>query len=378
MRNDNCIKASGNALRAQYAHILGGHMSQTCDLSSREFWDTAWQEGVGAGLWHAVQASGVPLDAAVRKTCIEQPLRSQTAHTLMLRAAAAEVLSVFRAAGLDVVMLRGQSLAEMLYNPPTLRPQTDIDLLVAAGDEQRCAAVLHQCGFSSLPGHPLLFARGEVLLDVHYEPLGIERMASWALLTPLRAGDFFQHATSVDLPGGPALMPDASVLLPYLCFHAMKHSFERLIWLQDIALLAGRVDANAGWREVADGIARYRLERPCYYALSYAAQHLAAPVPGEVLDALQPVMDWRERSMFTRFMRHEPVPFLAERVFARMQPGFRHRLAFWRETIWPDARVRRQVDADPSAQGGFTGKRLRQIGRAAIMLIKEFRGLFRG
>jgi len=353
-------------------------MSPACDLSSREFWDVAWQEGVGACVWHAVQASGTPLDAAIRKTCVEQPLRSQTAHTLMLRAAAVEVLSALNAADLDVVMLRGQSLAEMLYNPPILRPQTDIDLLVAADSETRCAAVLLQCGFSSLPGHPLLFARGEVLLDVHTEPLGIERMASWALLTPLRAGDFFQHAANGTLLGEPALLPDASVCLPYLCFHAMKHSFERLIWLQDIALLAGRIDTSAGWREVAEGIARYRLERPCFYALSYAARHLAAPVPGEVLGALRPDMDWRERSMFTRFMRHEPVPFLAERVFARMQPDFSHRMAFWRETIWPDARVRRQVDADPSAQGGFVGKRRRQIGRAAIMLIREFRGLFRG
>jgi len=360
--------------------LAGGAVTQAwidAYASQTPFWEQAWREGVGACVWHALLQQDVHLDPVTRAQCIDQPLRWQTAHTLMLRAGAAEVLRLFAEAGIDVVMLRGQSIADVLYSPATLRPQTDIDLLIGEPDVHRVENLLLGAGFAALPNHPLLFARGEVLLDVHTEPLGIERIASWALLTPLRAGDFFHHASRGRLLGVPAMLPDASVSLPYLCFHAMKHSFESLVWLWDIALLARTIVKEDAWREVSAGIEGYGLQPPCFFALSYANAHLAARVPESLLENLRPDMDWRERSMFRRFMQHEQVPFLAERVFSRMQPDAMHRLAFWRETIWPSASVRRQVNADPSAKGGFTGKRLRQIGSAARLLIGEVGSLLR-
>jgi hypothetical protein len=381
MRNHANAQATPNALRAQYTHLLtGGAVTQAwvdAHASRPDFWEQAWREGVGACVWHALLQQGVRLDPVARAQCIEQPLRGQVAHTLMLRAGTAEVLRLFAEADIDVVMLRGQSIADVLYSPSTLRPQTDIDLLIGEADVQRAAGLLVGAGFAALPNHPLLFARGEVLLDVHTEPLGIERIASWALLTPLRAEDFFRRATRGSLLGIPAMLPDASVYLPYLCFHAMKHSFESLVWLWDIALLAKTIGENDTWQEVSAGIEAYGLQRPCFFALSYATSHLAAPVPESLLVGLRPEMDWRERSMFSRFMQHEKVPFLAERVFSRMQPDAMHRLAFWRETIWPSASVRRQVNADPSATGGFTGKRLRQIGKAVYQLLRELGAMFR-
>jgi len=243
-------------------------------------------------------------------------------------------------------------------------------------DAQRVADLLERAWFDALPHHPLLFARGEVLLDMHTEPLGIERIASWALLTPLRVDDFFRHAHPAPLLGVDALLTDDALLLPYLSFHAMKHSFERLLWLWDIALLARKVGETKAWSALQAGIESYALQRPCFYALSYVDTHLAAPVPAPLLDALRPDMDWRERQMFRRFMQHETVPFLAERAFARMQPDFMHRLAFWKETIWPRPEIRAQIDDDPSSRG-FSGKRLRQISKAALMLLREVGALFR-
>jgi Uncharacterised nucleotidyltransferase len=381
MHHNAITGTNGNPLRAQYAHLLAGGVvlpPMEPVLSNVAFWSRAWREGVGACVWHALQQQGIRLDASIRAQCVEQPLREQVTHTLALRAATAEILEQFADKGIDMIILRGQAVAETLYTPATLRPQTDVDVLVDAADVPRVNELLTGLGFAPLPPLPQVLARGDVLLDVHTEPLGIERIASWALLTPLRAPDFFRHAQRKSMLGVTAIQPDAGVVLPYLSFHAMKHSFERLIWLWDIALLARNIDADGAWDEVATGIAEYALERPCFYALSYASEHLAAPVPTSLLDALQPRMDWRERQMFRRFMRHESVPFMAERIFARMQPDFAHRLAFWRETIWPSEEVRRQVDADPSARGGFMGKRARQIGKAALFLLRELGALFRG
>jgi len=377
MRNLSRPEANGKPLRAQYARILAGQCFHADDIAKPDFWEGAWREGVGACIWHALQQQDVVVDAAVKKQFIELSLRGQTAHTLMLRAASVKVLQLFSDAGIDMVMLRGQAVADTLYSPATSRPQTDIDVLIREQDVQRTVELLAGAGFSALPGHPLLLARGEVLLDVHIEPLGIERMASWSLLTPLRAEHFFQHARRQHLLGVDALCIDAALLLPYLGFHAMKHSFESLVWLWDIALLARHINDLDAWISVHEGIETYALQRPCFYALSYVHVNLATPVPQSLLDALRPEMDWRERQMFRRFMQHEQVPFLAERVFARMQPDFMHRLAFWRETIWPAAGVREQVSADPTSGGGFAVKRLRQIGRAVVFLLRETLAIFR-
>lgn len=380
MHHNAISDTKGKPLRAQYAQLLAGDKvpaSMESALSNVVFWRHAWREGVGACVWHALQRQGAQLDASTRAKCVEQPLREQVTHTLTLRAATAEILGQFADKGIDMAILRGQTIAETLYKPATLRPQTDVDVLVDAADVPRVTELLTGLGFTPLAPLPQVFARGDVLLDVHTEPLGIERIGSWALLTPLRAPDFFRHAQRKSMLGVTAILSDARVVLPYLSFHAMKHSFERLIWLWDIALLVKRIDGDKAWDDVACGIAEYTLERPCFYALSYASEHLAAPVPAGLLDTLQPPMDWRERQMFRRFMQHESVPFLAERVFSRMQPDFAHRLAFWRETIWPSAEVRRQVDADPLAKGGFMGKRVRQIGKAALLLMRELGSLFR-
>jgi len=379
MQNPADIKSDPAFLRAHYVHLLaGGDVTKSHTLlSGKAFWENAWGEGVGACIWHALQEQDIALDEAVRAQCVEQPLRDQIPHTLLLRAVAGEMLRLFAEAGVDVIMLRGQALADVLYSPATLRPQADIDLMMVESDTQQVVSLLEKAGFSHVPHHSLLFVRGEVLLDMHIEPLGIERITSWALLTPLRAEDFFHHSHRGPLLGVDTLHVDEALLLPYLSFHAMKHSFERLIWLWDIALLARRIGEADAWQALQHGIESFALQRPCFYALSYVDAHLAAPVPASLLDALRPDMDWRERQIFRRFMRHVQVPFLAERVFARMQPDVLHRMAFWKETIFPSAKVRQQVNVDPSAKGGFWAKRFRQISSAALILLRELGTLFR-
>ena len=348
--------------RAQYARALAGEAPSCAEADAPDFWTEAWREGVGALLWHAWMARGWAPDTQVKKAA-EPLLRHQAAHTLLLGRAAGEVCGLLRDAGIEFVMLRGRALAETLYEKPGLRPQTDIDVLVRASDIEATKAALTSAGFRR--AQSLLFVRGQAMLDVHVEPLGIERIKSWAHLTSLRTQDFFNAAEPGTIGGRRAMLTGAEVLLPYLCFHAMKHSFDRLIWLWDIALLARKTARDGQWPEVVQGVERFSLQRPCFYALSYVRAHLGASLPGEVLHAIQPRMGRGEQRVFDAMMRHEQVPFLAERVFARMQPDFRHRLAFWKETIWPDIAVRRELHADPSFSGGAFSKRMRQLVRAA-------------
>ncbi len=358
--------------RAAYCHILSGEKTDLQLAKNGEFWRKAWMEGVGACIWHGLDIKRDAFLETIFRSCIEQPLRAQTAHTLMLRQINAAILKCMRQSGIACITLRGQSIAELLYHPATLRPQTDIDLLVNENDIRAATQVVAQSGFKAVDHYPLLFFRNGVLLDLHADPLDMERIHTWKHLTPMRTHDFFLHAAEDgELAGVQALLPYPRVNLPYLCFHAMKHSFERLVWLWDIALLSRKVQKQQQWDAVLDGIREYRLQRPCFYALSYVHAHLGAPVPNNILESIRPQMDLRERSMYARFMRHEVIPFLAERLFSRMMPDFRHRMLFWKETVLPRGEIRAQIAGEGCIQCGFIRKRLKQLSKALWMLVKE-------
>jgi len=330
-------------------------------MASETFWRLAWAEGVGACIWHGLGGAREMFSDDLFQTYIRQPLRTQTIHALMLKQANAALLQRMHESGIACITLRGQSLAETMYDPPASRPQTDMDMLVCEDDVSAAKQVAIEAGFDPVENHPLLFMREGALLDLHADPLDMERIHAWAYLTPIRTQDFFDYAQAGELAGMPALLVHPRVNLPYLCFHAMKHSFERLIWLWDIALLACKVQEQCQWDAVLDGIQEYSLERPCFYALSYVQKHLDAPVPEHLLEKIRPSMDWRERALFSRFMRHESIPFLAERLFARMMPDFSHRLVFWRETIVPRKEVRQQIAGGGCVQCQFIRKRLKQL-----------------
>jgi len=129
---------------------------------------------------------------------------------------------------------------------------------------------------------------------------------------------------------------------------------------------------------VAASIRALKLERPCFYALSYAAMHPGAPVPAELLTSIRPPMGWLERSLFARHMAHRRIPYLAERIFARMQPDLAHRLEFWRETIYPRFEVRKQIAGSGCTRCNFTRKRIKQVAGALGMLLGEGVALLRG
>lgn len=323
-------------------------------------WQAAIEEGVAACLWHKYQGcdgveAGLP-------DSVRLELREQAMSLMLVRQTLRSVLSVFAEAECPVICLRGQAVAQTVYDPPGLRPQNDIDLMVMPQHAEDAVALLRGMGCVPTPMYPMLFERAGTLVDLHTEPLGIERIRSWAHLTPLDAEDFFSHAVQGELEDRPALVLPLPLHLPYLCFHALKHSFENLLWLWDIALMARRIEAEGLWGDLLENIRTYRLERPCFYALSYARAHLAAPVPDTLLASIRPRMGRRERRLFERFMRHESVPFLAERLFARMMPNGFRRAMFWYETVIPRREVRQQV-SDTSEYGlrHFVRKRVRQI-----------------
>ncbi|MDX8403604.1 MAG: nucleotidyltransferase family protein [Mariprofundaceae bacterium] len=374
--------ASFSSNRASIRHQLGQIITGSSDVSisdatDQSLFEIALEEGVNGLLWQKFIESDIAIDEGFRESLVEQVHDLKLKH-MRMQHACGRILASLEQAAIPVVCMRGLSVTESLYgNDAALRPISDIDLLLDQRQMLDAKQVLWNIGFRPDDKYRNIYARGDISIDLHYEPLGIERIQMWRHLTPLRIDDFMKYVTVGKLAGEEARLLHVRLNLPYLCFHAMKHSFERLIWLYDIALLANEIDAQGGWGEVLAGIYEYKLERPCFYALSYVKEHLDASLPEGLLEKIRPEMNFVERSLFRRFMNHGIIPFLAERLFARMQPDFAHRVRFWRETIYPRYEVREQMVEEGCVKCNFIRKRLKQLIKAAWLFIKEGATLIR-
>jgi len=369
--------ASSNIKRASLRHRLGEIIADArsmsdADIGNVELLNLVVEEGVQGLIW---QKMTVVSDLNINhdmKEALAARLHEMNLRYLRMQHACGRILATLHQSNIQVICMRGVAVTEMLYaEKAALRPISDIDLLIDERQMLDAKQALWDIGFRPDSQYSNIYARGDIPIDLHHEPLGIERIRTWEHLTPLRIDDFLKYAQKGELVGEESLLLHPRVHLPYLCFHALKHSFERLIWLYDIALLANEVDQSDQWDEILAGIQEYKLERPCFYALSYVKEHLGAQVSDHVLEIIRPKMGFVERSLFRRFMKHEIIPFLAERLFARMQPDFSHRLHFWRETIYPRYEVRKQMVQSGCVKCNFIRKRLKQLIKAAWLFVKE-------
>ncbi|OIQ00989.1 MAG: hypothetical protein AUK35_00955 [Zetaproteobacteria bacterium CG2_30_46_52] len=363
------IKLNTKLYRQQACLAINKQLSDQY-LTSTDFWTYAQADAMFPILWTSLTEA----DQARALPSLQLPISGKVfaADALRMKNATARVLRAFNDAKIPVICMRGVAVSEKLYPHAYLRPHTDIDLLFEEKHtlmaKQVVGNILH---YNPLKAYPMLFKQGDIPLDLHIEPIGAERIKAWKDITPLSTKDFFMYAQESTLAGEKALLVGPRVMLPYLCFHALKHSFERLIWLYDIHLLAQQVNDLKQWDAVLEGMKEYKLERPCFYALSYVKEHMGANIPDEILVATKPNMGLVERRLFARFMKHEIIPYMAERLFSRMLPSWSQRLEFWRETIYPSLEVREQIAGGGCVKCNFIRTRLKQIGRAMLAFGKE-------
>ena len=106
----------------------------------------AEEQGMAPLLHKHLAAAGVTVPNQVRLRLHSLYLRSRQANAIRNRAVA-EILAAFRERSVDVLLVKGIALANLIYSDPGLRPMRDIDLLVRADDAARAEAILFALGY---------------------------------------------------------------------------------------------------------------------------------------------------------------------------------------------------------------------------------------
>ncbi|HVP89729.1 MAG TPA: nucleotidyltransferase family protein [Terriglobales bacterium] len=233
----------------------------------------------------------LPADALAR---LKGRYLANLARTLRVAKEVGPLLGAVRAAGRTAVLTKGLRMAQTVYPDLGLRPFWDVDLVVQAADWPDVRGMLEAAGFVEAtegePGRGLpisapgwtyspYFLRGDLALEIHFNVFGLHFPAG--PLPPDVLG-------RMPLPAGGG---EATVLSPafefcYLCLHAQQHSYRRLIWLTDIALMAA--GGGIPWDEAARVAAAYGLRAPVFLGLALAERLWPGTVAPNVLARFRP------------------------------------------------------------------------------------------
>lgn len=231
-----------------------------------------------------------------------------------------EIDTALRAAGIPAIWLKGAVLARTVYPEPSLRPMSDLDVLVPYEQREAALAVVREAGYdfyvregikqfkSTIPSfrptaHHYCVRGGTgntVKLELHFRLIGHEAMLP---LEQLQWFARYQHSVSAE-DGTQFLTLSPEAHLVYLAAHAvLQHDEEDLYLLRYFDLHCFVTETMLAWENVLDLAVTmawtYALER----ALLHTVRYFGTAVPSNVFEEL---VRRRPAHEDTRRITHRP------------------------------------------------------------------------
>jgi hypothetical protein len=234
-------------------------------------------------LWRGLEAAGVAHPTTQWGAELKpHPARCPAHSRLVLPRVGALAFTPLVAAGLEPLVIKGGALAHR-YPDPGLRPMDDIDLVLPTHQIETATAALVGAGWTlhETPKrqkheeqftHPALPG---LHVDLH-RSLGTWRNRSNRLTTD----GLWAQRQATTLFDAPAFVLPPALEFVMLAAHAGKpwHTFDRLIWIVDLAVVAHE---GLDW----DAVARIAAEASCTTAVAVGlaqAAHLGLDSPAEL------------------------------------------------------------------------------------------------
>ena len=349
--------------------VLDGQM----DAVSSEEWEPllsrVWNEGVPTLVFDAIRRKrsigSIPVTSLATLTGYVAAVKQANERIF---ATLQEVASVLRGAGIEIVVLKGAALAELVYENRDLRPMVDLDLLVKPELAERAIEVLLAAGFVRA-GNPMLRPGFEREFRVEAELLspGVPAVSveiHWHLTGPLfvcRRVDYeqlWQRVTPVTIASSPVLVlgPEDWVLqqVAHACY---KHRRVRLLDLWDLDHLVRFLGDRVDWDRLVE-LGGYRGWLTAVAAMAGpAVELLGTPIPETVLQRARTYRaPWPDRwyaEWWTRPGRAEELHVIPDWL-ALGGVGARWRVL--RAYLTPSREYKAAIDS----KGGGEGSPLRQ------------------
>ena len=248
-----CARAECNGAQYQQLAQKASELNDWAKIPTQ-----AEAHGLAPLLYLHLQAAGVELPLPVKRELQGLYLRHRRANQVRTRVLS-DIISAYQAAGIQVLVLKGAALAQLIYPQPGLRPMRDLDILVKKSDAIRAQRLLAELGFHAplpengvLPNKHLASAslRTEGFLtsvEVHHNLFDESFPAS------MEIEDLTVSPLSFSLPQSnlTAYTLGYEDMLWHLCQHMTWNASvfrpTRLIWIADIVTFAEHFVHEIDW-----------------------------------------------------------------------------------------------------------------------------------
>lgn len=274
--------ATGTGAREEVLRLAGSVRDWDRALGKAE------EEGILPLFYWNLRDNPGAVPAAVLEILRRSFLRNLARNTQVYREMELFLESV-RRAGLRVALTKGGRLALDIYPDIALRPFWDVDFIVHPSDWPALKKILAALGFAASAnggGEPPLdwayspyYRKDSLFLEFHFTPLGLH-------IRNREEDGLWSSAARLSVRGTEAMVLPAEHELCYLCIHAQQHSYQRLVWLSDIAELASRPGLD--WDRVLKISRAERVRGPVFYGLHLANTLWPGAVPPGPLAELLP------------------------------------------------------------------------------------------
>jgi len=198
------------------------------------------------------------------------------------------IARAFDAAGIRYVFIKGIALSIQLYGDPVARGGRDIDVLVERQRTSDTEAILRDLGYvppihagpvrpdEDTPPKESGWVHGErrILVELH------DRLCENPALLPWDFEALWAERETVTIAGMAVPAMTRRRLPVYLAVHGIRHGWQRLMWLADLAVL---LDSDAAWDQALATAAKEGLSGMMLH-VGWALHHwLTRPVPAAVL-----------------------------------------------------------------------------------------------
>ena len=186
-------------------------------------------------------------------------------------------------ADIPLLTIKGPTLLEHIYHNPALRPMTDIDILVKPEHLNMLKECLQAQNYLSPDQYPDIYIKDNVIFDIHTDPFHANRIQQRLQAVPIQIERLWQDAIPLNKTHQNLFMFGLPDQILTLSIHALKHGYERHIWLFDILYSLKACFQNNTWSHVEEHCKKHNATRILSLTLHAIQIHLAQHLPEPLL-----------------------------------------------------------------------------------------------
>ncbi len=267
--------------------------------------------------------------------------------------------ALFKREGLEVIFMRGPAWRSLLP-PGMVRDISDLDLLVKPSTAGRLEELFRSTRLDQHRSETGLWTDTGDMLDIHTDVMGADNIATRRYAADVPTRELFARSRFISLSrdgvletagktshgnlSGSAGEDGRTMIrvldevddLIFAAIHWVKHSYDRLCWAVDLAMLCERVQRSKRWNEVIERVARYRLNDLFACGLEPVRRMLDTEVPEDVYSSvIKPNLKGIAERTVAAVSSGERLNFIGYLLFGRSIRGWRQRFRFGCELLFP-------------------------------------------